>query len=171
MTQLDLFDDLNKKILQCEGCPTSSKHIPELGWGTPEKILFVGQCPAFSNIHGVRGTSKFDKFFLELLKPVGLTSNDFFFTNLVKVPAKMSLLSEEALDHCASHVKDEIALIRPKFIFTLGKFSYQSLKKKGVRVYGMTHPGAIHHGAISIEQWQEGLKNLLIKTNAIERIQ
>lgn len=154
------------ELKSCEDCPVDRRFKHEFGWGVLDKIMFIGQCPAFSNWKGKRGNSEFDKFFMELIQPIGLTFSDFYFTNLVKIPVKISDMNEAVLEHCATHLIDEVKLVKPKAIFALGKYAYQFSKKAGIDCKPLAHPGSIKYGNITEEAWKQELKEKLVKINA-----
>lgn len=143
----------HNELEACEDCPIDKRFKHEFGWGVFGKIMFIGQCPAFSNKNGKRGNSEFDKFFLELIQPLGLTFSDFYFTNLVKIPVKINDVNPEVLEHCASHLLKEVEIVKPKVILCLGKFSYLYARKAGINCRPLAHPGSIKYNTITQEQW------------------
>lgn len=148
----------NEELKSCEDCPIDRRFKHEFGWGVLNKIMFIGQCPAFSNTQGKRGNSEFDKFFMTLIEPLGLSFTDFYFTNLVKTPVKINDMNEAVLKHCATHLVDEVKLVKPQLVLCLGKFSYQYAKKAGIQCRPLAHPGSIRYGNMTEEQWKEELK-------------
>lgn len=170
------IEQIDEEIVNCELCPVDQRFQHELGWGTHGKIMFIGQCPSYTNKTGAQGTSDFDKFFLKLISEAAdLTIDDFYFTNLVKIPVDIKTISDEDLDHCATHVIDEIETTQPKMILCLGKYSYQTMKRaalKGLspRVYSILHPAAIRYGTMTGDQWKEEFKTLLTKLNVLKTI-
>lgn len=146
------LDQFYTDLEKCDKCPTKGHTTKEKGWGVPGKILFVGQCPAPSSIDKKEGESDFDKFFISLLEEVGVSKNDFFFTNLVKSPmssSTMGLLTREELDHWYDHLDEEIGLIRPKVIVTLGKFSgawgASRREKHQCKIIDIQHPSFLYY--------------------------
>lgn len=133
--------------------------IPEFGWGRAEKIMFVGQNPAFTNLSGKRGDSEFDKFFLELIAP--LTKKDFYFTNLVKFPADLGELEDEIFEKSLLYLQWEIKIVNPKIIITLGNRSKEWVEKLGQSYFSLVHPGAIKYGTITEQDWKRKLNDIL----------
>jgi len=154
------LNEINNKILTCKKCLQGPI---ELGWGTPQKILFIGQCPSFLNITGARGTSNFDKFFLRLLSKINITESDFYFTNLIKVPANVYRLEVKVVRHYKDHLLEEIQEIKPKVIIVLGKFADEWLRDD-LKYEKMMHPGALHYQKKEAEEkWISNLKQILQK--------
>ena len=149
---------INQTIKSCKLCPDREK-TKEFGWGVRGQIMFVGQNPADSNTTGLQGTSNFDNFFLDLLKPLNLTKDDFYFTNLVKIPGNIRDFSRQTLWHCGDHVIDEYVAVDPKIIITLGKYATRYTKIESKE--SLFHPAAIRYGKRTAEQWQEQLKKIL----------
>lgn len=175
---MNRLKQIEEEIINCDQCPTDRIYKPEFGWGDSDRpmFMFIGQSPGFSNPEGLRGNSQWDRFFLELIKPFGLYHNDqtdehednFYFTNLVKIPTKLDALPKEVLQHCADHVMEEIAAVQPQHIITLGRFPFQYLlnhpRRKG-RVNRMTHPSAIRYNQISREDWIKEFETLVTSIN------
>lgn len=157
------LEKLNDEIMDCQTCPEDHRYQHELGWGPLGRIMFIGQCPAYSNSTGKQGTSDFDKFLFKLLEATPITAEDFYFTNLVKIPVDINTMTVEELDHCATHVIEEIDIVKPKFIVCLGKYAYSTLKRAGIDVHSVMHPAAIRYGRATEQQWQTEFNNLLAK--------
>lgn len=157
--------EVDQDILDCKNCPQNPNAKIELGWGRPRKIAFIGQSPSPQNSEGLRGASGFDRYFFELINPLGIHSDDFYFTNLVKVPVNINQISKETLMHCARHVQDELDEVRPRIVLALGKYSYgylkERLKGKSYRFLSLMHPGALKYGSMTRENWQKDLKQAL----------
>ena len=132
---------------------------PEFGWGRAGKIMFVGQNPAFSNSEGKRGDSDFDKFFLELVAP--LTKEDFYFTNLVKFPADLGDLEDDIFELSLGYLREEIKIVEPKIIITLGNKSREWVEKLKISYFSLIHPGAIRYGSITEADWKRKLNDIL----------
>lgn len=167
---MDRLKQIEQELTDCQSCYKDGYSQMEFGWGdtTPGKIMFIGQAPGRSNPNGLRGNSPWDKFFLDLIKPY-LTPDDFYFTNLVKVPCTIGEVDERTVEHCADHVIDEIEAIKPMAVLALGKHAYNYLRKnprfKG-RLISVMHPSAIKYGT-SREDWIAQFEKVLEKINYI----
>jgi len=159
--------ELNILIRDCTEC---SKGPKELGWGTPEKILFVGQCPTQNSVEKIGGESNFDLFFLDLLARIGITEKDFYFTNAVKIPKRTYDLSIEEQDHFLGHLLDEIVLIKPKLIIALGNSAKVSLQRGRQKFIHIMHPASLKYkGSIYRKLLISELKKIQTKYERIRK--
>lgn len=133
----------------------------EYGWGKAGKIMFIGQNPSNSNRTGKRGDSDFDKEFLEIIKKEGLTRKDFYFTNLIKIPVDMADVQRDDFMRSLNFVIDEVKIVEPDLIITLGKYSREWFAKARINFYSLPHPSSIRYGSITEEQWRKELKKIL----------
>lgn len=156
---------LYKEIYSCQGCPKSqwSSGHKESGWGTPSGILFIGESPAFTSMTLKEGSSRFDKQFKSLLKEADIHDSDYFFTNIVKLPPIKDIdsLDDGDQNHCLRHVMDEIELIKPIVIVTLGTKSSRIMSSYVFPAkHRLMHPGAIKYGMMSREQYVHKLREI-----------
>ena len=110
---------------------------PVFGEGSLQaKIMFVGEAPGYYESktgHPFCGAA--GKVLDSLLASVGLARNKIYITNLVKVrPPNNRDPSEEEIKEFAPFLKREIAIIKPKVICPLGRYSMRFLMEK----YGLT---------------------------------
>jgi uracil-DNA glycosylase family 4 len=156
---------LYKEIKDCKGCPKTqwaSGH-KEIGWGSPGEILFIGESPAFTSLTLKEGDSRFDKSFKSLLKEAGIYDKDYFFTNVVKFPPirDIDLMDSSDRKHCYDHLMEEIELIDPVVIVTLGTKSANLMRDFIFPAkHRLLHPGAIKYGTITREQYVQKLKEI-----------
>ena len=154
---------LAQQIAVCEKCQlhlSRKKSVPGEG-NIHSKILFIGEGPGLNeNETGRPFVGQAGNFLNELLSTAKLKRQDVFITNVVKCrpPANRDPLPEE-LTACSSFLDEQIRLIDPLVIVTLGRFSMgryfplariSSIHGKGHWVYGrmivpMFHPAAALH--------------------------
>jgi DNA polymerase len=145
---------------QCELCRTRTQAVP--GNGNPEaEILFVGEAPGFhEDRQGLPFVGAAGQFLNEMLDKIGLSRVDVFVTNVVKCrpPGNRDPLPDE-MAACSTFLDEQIALIKPKVIVTLGRFSkapwfpkernsriHRQARRFGdVTVVPMYHPAAALH--------------------------
>ena len=97
--------------------PLNDKGMKELGCGALNEIMFIGRSPASINKTGLQETSNFNQYFLELLKPIGISQSEFYFTNLIKIPiSNMKKVPKTVIHHCADHLIDEYLAVNPKIV-------------------------------------------------------
>lgn len=99
---------------------------PVPGEGDPEAdIVFVGEAPGAQEDKAGRpfvGAS--GKFLGEMLGSIGLTREDVFITNIVKFhPPDNRDPSKEEIRACLPYLLEQIQVIQPKLIVTLGRHS------------------------------------------------
>ncbi len=159
-------DDLNQiaaEVRVCSLCPLSQSRTQAVpGEGPPNaQIMFIGEGPGF---HEDRTGRPFvgaaGKFLDELLSLAGLKREEVFITNIVKCrpPANRDPRPEE-IEACQPYLDRQIALIKPRVIVTLGRYSMarylpnarisaihgQARRVGGQWVVAMYHPAAALH--------------------------
>ena len=110
-----------KKCRLCEG---RTQVVP--GAGNPHaEIMFIGEAPGKNeDLQGIPFIGAAGKFLNEMLETIGLKREDIFIANTVKCrpPNNRDPLPDE-IETCLPYLKQQILLIRPKIIVTLGRFS------------------------------------------------
>jgi DNA polymerase len=130
-------------------------------------VMFVGEGPGFEeDKQGRPFVGRSGQFLTEVLRKVGIERSEVYITNVVKCrpPNNRDPLPEE-LQACAGYLERQVALINPRIIVTLGRFSMRRWFPNGsitqlhgqVRNIGrgrvavaMFHPAA----ALRNPQWQ-----------------
>jgi DNA polymerase len=87
--------------------------------------MFVGEGPGFhEDQQGRPFVGAAGKFLEEMLASIGFERSDVFIANVVKCrpPGNRDPLPEE-VDSCRPYLEEQIAIIRPRIIVTLGRFS------------------------------------------------
>lgn len=157
------LEELNVQVQQCQRCRlyrTATHGVPGEG---PEdaRIMFVGEAPGFhEDQQGRPFVGAAGQFLEKLLASINLSRRDVYITNVVKhrPPENRDPQPDELLA-CRPYLDRQIALIKPKIIVTLGRFSMQLAfsgvsitqvhgmpKKVGDIVYfPMFHPAAALH--------------------------
>jgi len=159
----DSLEQIAAEVRACPLCALSKSRTKAVSGEGPvnAKIMFIGEGPGF---HEDRTGRPFvgaaGKFLDELLELAGLKRDEVFITNIVKCrpPANRDPRPEE-IDACKPYLDRQIALIRPKVIVTLGRYSMarylpgarisaihgQARKVGGQWVVAMYHPAAALH--------------------------
>lgn len=160
-------------VNECTRCVLYHSRIKAVPGEGPEHshIMFIGEGPGFhENQQGKPFVGQAGKFLDELLSVAGLKREEVFITNVVKCrpPGNRDPLPDE-LEACSIILNQQIALIDPDIIVTLGRFSmakffgptkismiHGKIKKINERyVVAMFHPAAALH--------QPALKNTLLE--------
>jgi len=154
---------LSDEIAACQRCDLAKgrlKTVPGEGAERPD-VLFIGEAPGWhENQQGRPFVGPAGQFLDELLLSIGLQRGDVYIANVVKCrpPNNRDPLPAE-IDACAPFLDRQIALLRPKLIVTLGRFSMAKFfpgeaigkihgrpARKGDRVVlPMYHPAAALH--------------------------
>jgi DNA polymerase len=161
-----MSDSLNKVVSEIQGCQACSLHFSRShvvpGEGAADaKVMFIGEGPGFhEDQQGRPFVGAAGKFLDELLVMVGLQREEVYITNVVKCrpPGNRDPRPEE-IEACRDYLERQIALIQPKIVITLGRYSMaryfpnakismihgQARKINGILYYPMYHPAAALH--------------------------
>jgi DNA polymerase len=161
------LNELHERILACNACALSQKRtrvVPGEGPSTIS-VMFIGEAPGEQeDRQGRPFVGPAGQFLNELLAAAGLRRETVFITNVVKCrpPANREPLPGE-IEACSLYLERQVALLKPKAIVTLGRYSMaryfpnESIsrihgrpKKVGNVVYfPMYHPAAaLHQGSL-----------------------
>ncbi len=160
--QMDL-PQLARTIHDCTRCPlhqARTRAVPGEGPASAD-IMLIGEGPGFHEDKQARpfvGTS--GKFLEELLNGIGYQRKDVFIANVVKCrPPNNRDPQPEELSACQEYLDRQIAVVNPKVIVTLGRYSmyryfpgasiskiHGQPKRVGTRlIVPMFHPAAALH--------------------------
>lgn len=162
---MDELQVLEAEVRSCPRCRLSEarkRAVPGEG-DRHAAIMFIGEAPGFwENEEGRPFVGPAGKLLEELLAGIGLGREDVYITNVLKCrpPNNRDPLLDE-LTACHGYLERQIALIRPRLIVTLGRFSMakffppgkgmRDLHGKTVR-YGRTTCLAMYHPAAALRQ-------------------
>lgn len=159
--------DLGRQIAVCPNCDlskTRTRAVPGEG-NSDADIVFIGEGPGFHEDQQARPfVGAAGKFLDELLASIGLNRRDVYICNVVKCrpPENRDPLPAE-IEACKPWLEQQLAVINPKVIVTLGRFSMtryfpgQSISRihgqprrfDGIMVVPMYHPAAaLHQGSL-----------------------
>ena len=166
MTAEETLAKIAREVSVCTKCDlhrSRKKAVPGEG-PVQAEIMFIGEGPGFhENEQGRPFVGASGKFLDELLSQAGVTRADVWITNVVKCrpPNNRDPLPGE-IDTCTSNYLDQqIEIVSPSIIVTLGRFSmskffksakisqiHGQMQKVGDRfVIAMFHPAAALHQA------------------------
>ncbi|HRI36199.1 MAG TPA: uracil-DNA glycosylase [bacterium] len=124
--------DLDTRIRACDRCPLRSgcrSPIPGDGhFGS--RILFIGEAPGKNeDIEGVPFVGRSGKLLTSILQDLGLErERDYYITNIVKCrPPDNRDPSPAEIAACSGYLVEQLELMRPDVIVTLGRFSFNFL--------------------------------------------
>lgn len=115
----------------CERCPLSATRTRVVfGAGNADSdLIFVGEAPgAEEDRQGLPFVGRAGGFLTELLEDIGLKREDVFLANVLKCrpPGNRDPQPEE-IDACRPYLEQQVGLIQPRVICTLGNFSTKLL--------------------------------------------
>ena len=160
MSELEM---LAAEVARCTRCPLHRGRTKAVPGDGPEdaEIMFIGEAPGFHEDQQVRPfVGAAGRFLEELLESIGLTREEVYITNVIKCrpPSNREPLPDE-IEACKPFLNQQIELIQPKLVVTLGRFSMARAFPKarisrvhgrprkigGVLYYPMYHPAAALH--------------------------
>ena len=145
MSEMNRLSLIREEILHCQKCPLAKGRknaVPGEGPSSVE-IMFIGEGPGYhENQQGKPFVGQAGAFLDELLSAAGLKREEVFITNVVKCrpPSNRDPMPEE-LTACAHYLDEQIALLDPKVIVTLGRFSMAKFIENGKisQIHGKAH--------------------------------
>jgi len=142
-------ETLNQIVAEVNACTSCELHfsrklgVPGEGPANAD-VIFIGEGPGFhENEQGRPFVGAAGRFFEELLEQNGMKREEVYITNVVKCrpPGNRDPLAEE-ISACDSYLERQIAVINPKVVVTLGRFSMTKFCPNGK--IGESHGVAIH---------------------------
>src|SRR5919204_1421329 len=142
----------------CKLCETRTVGVP--GEGSPSsEIMFIGEGPGFhEDQQGRPFVGAAGQLLTEMLREIGLRREEVFITNVVRCrpPGNRDPLPDE-LAACDEYTQRQIAILQPKLIVTLGRYSMarffgpgsmrelhgRTTRWKDITCLAMYHPAAI----------------------------
>lgn len=157
------LDALHAEVRVCPRCILSQSRKNAVPGEGPEKvdILFIGEGPGFhEDQQGRPFVGPAGQFLNQLLESIGIQREQVYITNVVKCrpPGNRDPMPEE-IEACRPYLDRQIALLKPKLIVTLGRYSTAQFfpgaqisrirgrpkKVGGIIYYPMFHPAAGLH--------------------------
>ena len=121
------FKKIKNKILHCRKCSLYKKRKQSVvGSGDLNaKIMFVAEAPGYwEDVKGEPFVGRAGKILDELLKSIGLKREKIFICNILKChPPKNRGPKKQEIKACTPYLLEQIKIIEPKVICTLGNFS------------------------------------------------
>ncbi|PWU19295.1 MAG: uracil-DNA glycosylase [Candidatus Rokuibacteriota bacterium] len=138
-----MLDALREEASICTRCRLSETRTQVVfGVGNPAAdVMFVGEAPGFhEDQQGFPFVGQAGKLLDKLLAGIGLTREDVYIANVIKCrpPGNRDPMPDE-IEACESYLFQQIELIEPQVVATLGNFATKLLsgKQTGItRVHG-----------------------------------
>jgi uracil-DNA glycosylase family 4 len=157
------LEETADQIRSCTLCPLSKSRILAVSGEGPAAadLMFVGEGPgAEEDRQGRPFVGAAGKHLDSLLNLIGLRRDDVFITNIVKCrPPGNRVPTWDERNACSPYLKDQIRIIRPRLVCTLGNTALETLiggssisrnhgrlvTKEDILVFPMYHPAAALH--------------------------
>jgi len=125
------FCEMAAAVQGCTACALSQgRNKPVFGEGSlTTDLMFVGEGPGYDeDQQGIPFVGKAGQLLTRIIEAIELSREDVYITNIVKCrpPRNRDPLPEEVAA-CGRYLEEQIRLIRPKVICTLGRHATQSL--------------------------------------------
>lgn len=171
-----LLDNLKNKIINDKKLPLQESNLV-FGEGSPEaEIFFIGEAPGLKEDQLVRPfVGRSGQLLTKTIESLGLKREDVYISNIVKrrPPENRDPLPSE-IEAYKPYLKEQIEIINPKIIVTLGRFSMnyfiptakisrdqgKIFKVDNYLIIPMFHPAAALRGTTTLNQFQKSFKKL-----------
>lgn len=167
------LQEIRQEISTCQLCQLAKERVNAVPGEGPSQVdlMFIGEAPGFhENRQGKPFVGQAGQFLDELLQAAGVDRDRVYITNVVKCrpPNNRDPLPEE-LKACQRYLDEQIALLDPQVIVTLGRISMAKFVTDGriSAIHGRTHNVngrkvvTMYHPAAALHQ--PGLRQTLIE--------
>lgn len=125
---------LRERLGDCQRCELCRRRTHVVfGEGNPNaRVMFVGAAPGRdSDLSGEPFYGGSGELFDRMIRAMGLSRTEIYVTNIVKCrpPNNRDPLPDE-VQACEPFLKEQIRIVRPDAIVTLGRFATQSLLRR-----------------------------------------
>ncbi len=174
------LQDLSASLYNCQRCKLAKLGRTQVVFGTGNpnaSIMFVGEAPGFNeDQQGEPFVGAAGKLLDKLLESAGLSRAQVYIANVIKCrPPNNRDPEQDEVDTCKPFLLQQIELIQPKLVCTLGNWATQTIleKKVGITkvkgqaikldrfvVFPLLHPAAALHQGNLLEVLREDFKKL-----------
>ncbi len=141
------LDELRVEAEACTKCRLSeSRTNVVFGVGSPEaKVVFVGEAPGRNeDLQGEPFVGRAGQLLDQLLAEIGIDRPSVYIANVLKCrpPNNRDPLPDE-IECCKGYLREQIRLIRPRVVVTLGNFATKLLLRTSTgitRLRGRSYP-------------------------------
>jgi DNA polymerase len=159
---IDALDELRRTVSGCTLCALSeSRTNTVFGVGTHEtQVMFIGEAPGRDeDLKGEPFVGRAGQLLTKILAAIDLRREDVYITNILKCrPPNNRDPQESEVRCCERYLKQQIALIQPRYICALGRVAAQWLLQtnaplgalrageyeyEGIPVIATYHPAAL----------------------------
>jgi len=178
---MNSFSEIYENINKCDKCHLHGERLVPYYYRGSENasIVFIGEAlGAEEQKQGLPFVGRSGKLLQEILDKIGLTEDDYFITNLVKCrpPDNRNPFYDEIVI-CSPYLLNELKLIDPKLIVTLGKVPgdwYSNGKEYEINTYvpakrwlPLRHPAYLLRKRSEIESFVRSLRTTIGELNIL----
>ncbi|MEI8176803.1 MAG: uracil-DNA glycosylase [Candidatus Omnitrophota bacterium] len=124
-----MLEELRKKAELCKGCMLCRKRTNLVfGSGNPSAtLMFIGEAPgADEDLKGLPFVGRAGELLTKMIEAIGMRREDVYIANVLKCrPPGNRPPQPEEIAACSPHLQEQIRVIAPRVICTLGKFASQ----------------------------------------------
>lgn len=174
------LQELAKSLHNCQLCKLAKlgRRQVVFGVGNPHaSVMFVGEAPGFyEDQQGEPFVGAAGKLLNDLLQSAGLSRSDIYIANVIKCrPPNNRDPEPDEVETCKPFLLQQIAMIRPTLVCTLGNWATQTLLERKVGItkvrgqafymkdfvlFPLLHPAAALHQGSMLEPLREDFKKL-----------
>lgn len=174
------LQELAESLHNCQRCKLATLGRTQVvfGVGNPHAtIMFVGEAPGFyEDQKGEPFVGAAGKLLNDLLQSAGLSRDEIYIANVIKCrPPNNRDPEMDEVDTCKPFLMQQIQMIRPKLVCTLGNWATQTLLERKVGItkvkaqafymkdyvlFPLLHPAAALHQGGLLEPLKEDFKKL-----------
>mgnify|MGYP005840114753 CR=1 FL=1 len=180
------LDELRREVESCQKCPLAKTRTRAVfGVGDPSaSLMLVGEAPGYyEDKQGEPFVGAAGRLLDQLLGSIGLARNEVYIANVLKCrPPGNRDPNPDEIDLCKDYLFEQIRIIGPRVICTLGNFATrlvlgrnvsisrvhgQELKGEGYLVMPTYHPAAALYARTTLSAIEEDfskLKGILAKS-------
>ena len=132
------LEELEREVERCRKCPLwRTRKKPVFGEGPPDaKIMLIGLGPGYhENLEGRPFVGAAGKLLDRLLELAGVERSKVYITNIVKCYLPENRVTREEVEACTPYLDEQIEIIQPKVIVTLGNVATEYIfGKLGIKL-------------------------------------
>jgi uracil-DNA glycosylase family 4 len=126
--------ELARTVSTCVRCPLSQHRTQTVfSRGNPNApLMIIGEAPGFyEDKQGLPFVGKAGILLNQMLKSIDLNEDEVYIANILKCrpPDNRDPKSDE-IEQCSEHLTQQIAIVAPKLLLAVGRFSGQFLARK-----------------------------------------
>lgn len=132
------LDALRARAHDCQRCRLAGTRTNVVfGVGNPDAdLMFIGEAPGRDeDEQGEPFVGRAGQLLTDIIKAMRLTREQVYIANVIKCrPPENRNPEADELAECRPFIRQQVALIKPKVIVTLGRFGLQSLTEKSYAI-------------------------------------